>query len=71
MPVTSAKNGRYEITIRVLAKARLLQERLRGQIVTEDQLSVVQRVAGVDTHYDVNRLWAGYRGNGISRSCYS
>lgn len=43
---------------RSLAEARLLQERLREQVVTEDRLSVVERVAGVDTHYDVNRLWA-------------
>ncbi|MGA2843279.1 MAG: deoxyribonuclease V [Steroidobacteraceae bacterium] len=43
---------------RSLAEARLLQERLRGQVVTEDQLSPVQRVAGVDAHYDVDRLWA-------------
>jgi deoxyribonuclease V len=40
------------------AEARLMQERLRGQVVTEDQLGVVQRVAGVDAHYSVGRLWA-------------
>jgi hypothetical protein len=33
---------------RSAAEAELLQERLRGQVVTEDQLGVVQRVAGVD-----------------------
>lgn len=43
---------------RSLAEARLLQERLRSQVVTEDQLSVVQRVAGVDAHYHGDRLWA-------------
>jgi len=40
------------------AEARLLQEWLRGQVVTEDQLGVMQRVAGVDVHYGVGRLWA-------------
>ncbi len=40
------------------AAREFFAERLRGQVVTEDQLSVVQRVAGVDTHYAVNRLWA-------------
>jgi deoxyribonuclease V len=43
---------------RSLTEAQLLQERLRGQVVTEDQLSPVQRVAGVDTHFDADRLWA-------------
>jgi deoxyribonuclease V len=43
---------------RVPAEARLLQERLRGQVVTEDQLGVVQRVAGVDAHYGAGRIWA-------------
>jgi deoxyinosine 3'endonuclease (endonuclease V) len=36
---------------RSAAAARLLQERLRGQVETEDQLGAVERVAGVDAHY--------------------
>jgi deoxyribonuclease V len=43
---------------RTLAEARLLQERLRGQVVTKDQLGAVQRVAGVDAHYTVDGVWA-------------
>jgi deoxyribonuclease V len=43
---------------RSAAEAQLLQERLRGQVATEDQLGVVQRVAGVDAHYSVNSVWA-------------
>jgi deoxyribonuclease V len=35
-----------------------LQERLRGQVVTEDRLGEVQRVAGVDAHYSVDSVWA-------------
>lgn len=42
---------------RSVAEAQLLQE-LRDQVVTEDLLGVVQRVAGVDAHYGVDRLWA-------------
>jgi deoxyribonuclease V len=43
---------------RSLAEARLLQERLRGRVVTEDKLGAVQRVAGVDAHYSVDSVWA-------------
>jgi hypothetical protein len=43
---------------RSAAEAQLLQERLRGQVVTKDQLGVVQRVAGVDAYYSVDRVWA-------------
>ena len=43
---------------RSVAEAQLLQERLRDQVVTEDLLGVLQRVAGVDAHYGVDRLWA-------------
>lgn len=39
-------------------EARLLQERLRGQVVAEDQIGALQLVAGVDAHYDLDRLWA-------------
>ena len=38
---------------------------------TEDQLSVVERMAGVDTHYDVDLLWAAIVGNDICRSSHS
>jgi deoxyribonuclease V len=41
-----------------VAEAQRLQERLCGQVVTEDQLGVVQRVAGVDAHYSVDSAWA-------------
>jgi deoxyribonuclease V len=40
------------------AEARALQERLRGQVITEDQLGVVHRVAGVDAHYRADHVWA-------------
>lgn len=40
------------------AEARRLQERLRAQVITEDQLGVVRRVAGVDAHYDAGHVWA-------------
>jgi deoxyribonuclease V len=40
------------------AEAELLQERLRGRVVTEDRLGVLQRVAGVDAHYSVDIIWA-------------
>lgn len=43
---------------RSLAEARLLQERLRGRVVTEDRLNVVRRVAGVDAHYGADSVWA-------------
>ena len=43
---------------RSVAEAQLLQERLRGQVVTKDRLGVVQRVAGVDAHYSVDHVWA-------------
>jgi deoxyribonuclease V len=39
-------------------EARLLQERLREQVVTEDRLGVVQQVAGVDAHYNADHIWA-------------
>jgi deoxyribonuclease V len=41
-----------------VAKAQLLQEQLRGEVVTQDQLGVVQCVAGVDAHYNVDSLRA-------------
>lgn len=43
------------------AEARRLQERLRGEVVTKNQIGVVRRVAGVDAHYDADdagRVWA-------------
>lgn len=43
---------------RSLVEARLLQERLREQVVTEDRLGVVQQVAGVDAHYNADHIWA-------------
>lgn len=39
-------------------EARQLQEQLRGQVITEDRLSGVQRVAGVDAHFSVGHVWA-------------
>jgi hypothetical protein len=39
-------------------EARLLQQRLREQVVTEDRLGVVQQVAGVDAHYNADHIWA-------------
>jgi deoxyribonuclease V len=43
---------------RSAVEAQLLQERLRGQVVTEDHFGAVQRVAGVDAHYSVDSVWA-------------
>ncbi len=43
---------------RPLSEGRLLQERLRRRVITEDKLGVVQRVAGVDAHYSVDSVWA-------------
>jgi deoxyribonuclease V len=40
------------------AEARQLQERLREQVIAEDEIGVVRRVAGVDVHYGRDRLWA-------------
>lgn len=40
------------------AEARLLQERLRGRVETEDRLGLVERVAGVDAHYAGGNVWA-------------
>ena len=41
-----------------VTEARLLQEQLREQIVTNDQLGVVRRVAGVDAHHSDKEIWA-------------
>jgi deoxyinosine 3'endonuclease (endonuclease V) len=43
---------------RSAAEAQLLQQTLRGQVVTEDRLGVVQCVAGVDAHYSIDSVWA-------------
>jgi len=40
------------------AQASQLQERLRGQVVAEDELGIVREVAGVDAHYSVDRVCA-------------
>jgi deoxyribonuclease V len=40
------------------AEAGQLQQRLRKQVITEDEIGVVRRVAGVDAHYGAGRLWA-------------
>jgi deoxyribonuclease V len=40
------------------AQARQLQERMRGQVVVEDKLGIVCRVAGVDAHYRAHEVWA-------------
>jgi len=56
--MTKSKAGSRLPWPRSPAEARQLQERLRGQVVTEDQLGVVRRVAGVDAHYGTDRIWA-------------
>ncbi len=43
---------------RTLEEARLVQERLRGRIVTEDRFGALRRVAGVDVHYSKNEAVA-------------
>jgi deoxyribonuclease V len=43
---------------RSLAEARQLQERLREQVIAEDDIGAVRRVAGVDAHYGAGHLWA-------------
>jgi len=43
---------------RSAAEARLLQKQLREQVVANDQLGVVRRVAGVDVHYSDKEIWA-------------
>ena len=40
------------------AEARQLQEKLRGQVVTEDKLDSVHAIAGLDAHYRVDLVWA-------------
>jgi len=43
---------------RSAAEARQLQERLREQVITKDEIGVVRRVAGVDARYGAGHLWA-------------
>lgn len=42
------------------AEARALQQHMHGQVIVEDRLGVVDRVAGVDAHHDPNSglTWA-------------
>src|SRR3974377_201719 len=40
------------------AEARQLQERLRGRVVTKDQLGVVHEAAGADGDYCAGQVWA-------------
>ena len=39
-------------------KARRLQEELRAQVVTVDQIGDIRRVAGADAHYAEGNVWA-------------
>ena len=43
---------------RSVAQARLLQEQLRGLVVTDDRLGAMCRVAGVDAHYAAGQVSA-------------
>jgi len=58
VPAKAAAALQQRRFLRSAAEARLLQKKLREQVVANDQLGVVRRVAGVDAHYSDKEIWA-------------